>query len=77
MIPTHCLLLAPYLVESVENLFTNPVDKSDITACFVEQVDKLSTIVVDNWNLRRNEKKPPGYPQKMWITWWKIVQKSV
>jgi len=36
-------------VDNVENLSTKNVDKLDITACFVESVDKLSTLFGDNF----------------------------
>ena len=48
----HLLLvswcLAIQFVESVENLSTISVDKSEIIACFVESVEKLSPNNVDN-----------------------------
>ena len=36
-------------MDNVENLSTQNVDKLDITARFVESVDKLSTLFVDNF----------------------------
>ena len=44
-------------MESVENLSTISVDKSEIAACFVESVEKISTFVVDKWKIGKKRKK--------------------
>ena len=46
-------------MDNVDNLSTKNVDNLDITACFVESVDKLSTLFVDNFYLAMS----------VWIMW--------
>jgi len=43
----------------VDNLFVEIVSKFGITACYVENVDKLSTFFVDN----------SGMPLVLWVMW--------
>ena len=63
-------------VDNVENLSTRHVDNFCSYVSVVESVEKLSTILVDKYKSGKKKKNAPSYPQYLWITRWKNVQKS-